>query len=67
MTATIPGTAIAGIEPRHTLRNWGVFFIKEKKMEWYWWVIGICVVIMIFDWLIVMGSDPKKWKGGDKE
>jgi hypothetical protein len=31
-----------------------------------WLIAVICVaaVIFVMDWLIVMGADPKKWKGG---
>ena len=30
-----------------------------------WIVIGVMVVIGVADWIIVMGTDPRKWKGGD--
>ena len=30
-----------------------------------WIVIGVMTVIGIIDWLIVMGANPRKWKGGD--
>lgn len=30
-----------------------------------WIVIGVMVAIGIADWLIVMGADPRRWKGGD--
>lgn len=29
-------------------------------------VIAVVAVGMIVDWLIVMGTDPRKWKGGRK-
>ena len=35
-----------------------------------WWVIGAAVVLIVLfalDWLLVMGADPRKWKGGDKD
>ena len=31
-----------------------------------WVVIGVAVLFII-DWFIVMGADPRKWKGGDKD
>lgn len=36
-------------------------------MNWIWLVVGISVVIFILDWLIVLGKNPKYWKGGDKD
>jgi hypothetical protein len=37
-------------------------------MTWeIWTVIGVVAVLFIFDWLIVMGINPKKWKGGKKD
>ena len=34
-------------------------------MAWYWWAaIVIAVCVLVADWLIVMGADPRKWKGG---
>ena len=36
-------------------------------MEWWIWAaIGAAVVMLAIDWLIVMGADPKKWKGSRK-
>ena len=36
-------------------------------MSWIGWAaIGLAVAIFVIDWLIVMGSDPRKWKGGRK-
>ncbi len=29
-------------------------------------IIGI-VAVLIADWLIVMGPDPRRWKGGGKD
>ena len=32
-----------------------------------WWliiVIVFAVVLGVIDWLIVMGADPRQWKGG---
>ena len=34
---------------------------------WIWVLIGVGVLLMIVDWLIVMGADPRNWKGGIKE
>jgi len=34
-----------------------------------WWliiVIVFAVVLGVIDWLIVMGADPRQWKGGGK-
>ena len=25
------------------------------------------IVLLAVDWVIVMGTDPKKWKGGEKD
>ena len=37
-------------------------------MEWYWWVvIGALAVMIVIDWLIIMGKNPKYWKGGEKK
>jgi hypothetical protein len=34
-------------------------------MSWTAWVIiGAITAALIIDWFIVMGFDPKKWKGG---
>ena len=32
---------------------------------WVWLIIGVAAVSIAVDWLIVMGADPRKWKGGD--
>jgi hypothetical protein len=34
---------------------------------WVWVLIGGAGVLLIVDWLIVMGADPRKWKGGMRE
>lgn len=34
---------------------------------WIWAVVGVTAAGMIIDWLIVMGADPRKWKGGRKD
>ena len=31
-----------------------------------WIVIGVMAVMFVVDWLIVMGTNPRKWKGGDR-
>ena len=37
-------------------------------MAWWTWVLIVAaVVVMAADWMIVMGADPKKWKGGRRE
>ena len=37
-------------------------------MTWIGWLaIGLMAAILVLDWLIVMGTDPKKWKGGRKQ
>lgn len=41
---------------------------RKTKMAWWIWVlIGVGVLLAIMDWLIVMGADPRKWKGGMRE
>ena len=32
-----------------------------------WWILAVAAAAAFFavDWLIVMGADPRKWKGGD--
>ena len=36
-------------------------------MEWWIWaVVGTATIMLVIDWVIVMGADPKKWKGGGK-
>lgn len=39
---------------------------RGKKMTEILIIIGI-VAVLIVDWLIVMGPDPRRWKGGDKD
>ena len=29
-----------------------------------WIIISVIVLAMVIDWFIVMGFNPKKWKGG---
>ena len=37
-------------------------------MAWWTWVlIVLAVAVLAADWLIVMGADPRKWKGGRRE
>ena len=34
-----------------------------------WWLIAVicgAAVLLVIDWLIVMGADPRKWKGGKR-
>ena len=36
-------------------------------MNWWTWVIiGIVIAFLVIDWIIVMGTNPRKWKGGKK-
>lgn len=34
---------------------------------WIWAAVGVTVAILVIDWLIVMGADPRRWKGGRKD
>ena len=34
---------------------------------WIWAAVIITVVFLIADWVIVMGADPRRWKGGRKK
>ena len=37
-------------------------------MAWWTWVlIVVAVAVMAVDWLIVLGTNPRKWKGGKDE
>ena len=37
-------------------------------MTWIGWTVaGVVLAFLVLDWLIVMGTDPKKWKGGRKQ
>ena len=31
-----------------------------------WWIVlaVLWVILFVIDWLIVMGADPRRWKGG---
>ena len=33
---------------------------------WLWLVIILTVIFLIVDWFIIMGADPRQWKGGNK-
>ena len=33
---------------------------------WVWTLISGAVAVLVVDWLIVMGADPRKWKGGER-
>ena len=36
-------------------------------MDWWIWAVAIIAAVMLLiDWVIVMGLDPRKWKGGEK-
>ena len=32
-------------------------------MNWWIWAAAGAAVLLFIDWLIVMGADPRKWKG----
>jgi len=34
---------------------------------WIWVVIVLSVFVLAVDWVIVMGADPRRWKGGMRE
>ena len=34
---------------------------------WIWVIIGASAALLIVDWIIVMGVDPRQWKGGMRE
>ena len=34
---------------------------------WVWVLIGGAGALLVVDWLIVMGPDPRTWKGGMRE
>ena len=31
---------------------------------WLWLVIILTGIFLIVDWFIIMGTDPREWKGG---
>ena len=33
---------------------------------WLWLVIILTGIFLIADWFIIMGTDPRQWKGGNK-
>jgi hypothetical protein len=33
---------------------------------WLWLVIILTAIFLIVDWFIIMGPDPREWKGGSK-
>ena len=37
-------------------------------MPWWIWMIVIgAIIFLVIDWFIVMGADPKQWKGGGRK
>ena len=36
-------------------------------MRWWVYVAAIAVVFLVVDWIIVMGADPRRWKGGKSD
>ena len=38
-----------------------------ENMDWWIWAVIIIAAIMLaVDWVIVMGANPHRWKGGGK-
>ena len=35
-------------------------------MFWLWAIIITVLILLVADWIIVMGINPKHWKGGEK-
>jgi len=36
-------------------------------MAWYWWaLIVVFAVAFAIDWVIVLGTNPRRWKGGNR-
>ena len=33
---------------------------------WIWAVVIVAAVFLVVDWVIVMGADPRGWKGDGK-
>ena len=45
----------------------GLLVLTKGSDGMEWIIIGAIIVALIIDWFIVMGFDPKKWKGGEKD
>ena len=46
----------------------GVSLRGDDGMSWMGWAaIGFAIAIFVLDWIVVMGADPHKWKGGRKK
>ena len=44
-----------------------IIFSGVMRVPWWaWMIIGIIIVFMAVDWVVVMGADPRRWKGGKK-
>ena len=33
---------------------------------WIWAAVIVAAIFVVVDWFIVMGADPRKWKGSKK-
>lgn len=36
-------------------------------MAWWVWTTIIVAIVLAVDWLVVMGADPRRWKGGGRK
>ncbi len=34
---------------------------------WIWVVVIAVIIFLIIDWFIIMGFNPRNWKGGEKK
>ena len=42
-------------------------YFSEVFMDWWIWAVIIgAAIFLVVDWFIVMGADPRRWKGGRK-
>ena len=56
------------MKPAAGERSPAALTLEVFYMEWWiWMLIAIAALFFILDWIIVMGADPRKWKGGDKK
>ena len=39
---------------------------RRDGMNWWIWAAAGAAVLLFIDWLIVMGPDPRKWRGKKK-
>ena len=33
---------------------------------WVWAIVIVALILLAIDWMIVMGKNPRLWKGGGK-